>query len=620
MNEIIGTSNSLLEIDLTKQISKQIKIADKDREMYLGAKGLGLKLLYDRMEPGADPLGKDNMIAFMLGVFMGTGAPCSGRFAAITKSPLTGIMTTASCGGPLGKALKTSGWDGIIVKGKAPKPVYLVIDSKGVEFKDAEKLWGMDTVATQKAIKEEGNGAAVIGPAGENMVKYANICSGHRFLGRGGMGAVLGSKNLKAIIAKGKEFKIVPKEKYKFDKAKRKMIKYINSNNITSHSYRKFGTNANVNLCNAAGILPVRNFTKGLHKDAHLISGEYMAEEHKTKYNSCKPCTILCGHKGNFAGTERAVPEYETIGLFGANLEVFDTVAISEWNDICTAMGMDTISAAGTIAWAMEATEKGLFKSDLKFGSTDGVSDALKNIGESKGIGVDLAMGTKTLSQKYGGEDFAIHVKGMEMPAYDPRGAIGHGLSYAVANRGACHLSTVLFTLEAFFDMANPYAKRGKPTMVKFFENVFAALNSLHTCQFTAFAVFLEPPLVKYTPAPMLKLLVQNLTPVALAVMDISLWPKLWSSVMGKKMTMSDFKKAGERIHVLERYMNIREGGSKKDDTLPARLLKEGRECDPKKRPVPLDKMLSKYYKARGYDSNGVPTNELLKKLGIEKK
>jgi len=589
-----------------------------ERKKYLGGKGLGLKLLYARMEPGIDPLGEDNIIAFMMGVLIGTGAPCSGRFEAVTKSPLTGIMVTASCGGPFGMALKTSGWDGLIVKGKADAHTYLVIDSKGAQFKSAKSLWGKDTRQSQNLIEKDGSGAVVIGPAGENLVRFANICSGHRFLGRGGMGAVMGSKNLKAIAAKGTEFTIVPVRKKKFDKVKDKLTKYINNNFITSGLYRSFGTNANVNLSNAAGILPVRNFSGGSHGEAHKVSGEAMAEQFNTKYSTCKPCTILCGHKGTINGKERHLPEYETIGMMGPNLEVFDPAAVSDWNEICSLMGMDTITAGGTLAWAMEATEKGLIQTDLKFGSPQGVLKMLQDIAYTRGIGKDLSMGSREASKKYGGEDFAIQVKGMEMAAYDPRGCIGHGLSFAVANRGACHLSAALFILESYLGMASPYAKRWKHAMVKYFENLYSAGNSLHICQFTGFAVTLEPPLVKFTPVPILKQLIQNLAPVALSLMDLRTWSGLWSSATGIRMGMLKFKKIGERIHVLERYMNTREGISKKDDTLPGRLLNEGRKCDSKSRTVPLEKMLKKYYRTRGYDKNGIPKKRTLKRLGIE--
>ena len=620
IKDVVGTNNKILEINLTKKTFETVYISNKDREMYLGGRGLGLKLLFDRLEPGIDPLGEDNMIAIMTGVLMGTGAPCSGRFAAVTKSPLTGIMASSSCGGPFGMALKTSGWDGFIIKGKASTPMYIVIDSKGVAFRDAKRLWKKDTVASQNALEKEGNGALVIGPAGENLVPYSNICSGHRYLGRGGMGAVLGSKKLKAIVARGKEFKIIPVQKEKFDKVKRKAINYINRNYITSGSYRAFGTSTNVNLSNAGGLLPVNNFRDGSSEEAYKISGEVMQEKFNAKFHTCKPCSILCGHKGNFNGKERQIPEYETVSLLGSNLGVFDPVIIAEWNELCGLLGIDTISAGGTIAWVMEATEKGLIKSKLKFGSSEGITKALKDIATLKGFGKEMAMGSKALSEKYGGKEYAMHVKGLEIAAYDPRGCFGHGLSYATANRGGCHLSASLFTIEVYFNMASPKAKRGKGMMVKYFENLFAALNSLHICTFTAFAFTLEPPLIRFTLPPVLKLMMQNLTPLALGLMDISLWPELWSTTTGIKMGMRKYLKTGERIHVLERYMNTREGISRKDDTLPERFLNEGRRTDPNNRTVPLEKMLNSYYRGRGFDNNGIPTDKLLKKLDIEKR
>ncbi len=621
LTELIGTSCRVLEIDLTKKNYTIVKVSDEDLIMYLGGKGLGLKMLYDRMAPGIDPLGEDNMIAIMMGVLAGTNAPNPARFEAVTKSPLTGIMTSSSCGGPFGIALKTSGWDGLIIKGKSKKPVYLVVDSAGAVFKDAARLKGKDTQKTQELLKAEGSGAVVIGPAGEHLVHFANLCSGQRYLGRAGMGAVFGSKNLKAIVAKGKEYKIIPADREKFDIARTKALKYINTNKITSVTYRKFGTPANVNFNNAGGILPVKNFTGGSHKDAYNISGEYMAEAFQTKYHSCKPCSILCGHKGNFAERgERTVPEFETISIMGSNLGIFDPVVISEWNDICSEMGMDTISSGGTIAWVMEAGEKGMIKTGLKFGSTKGISAALKDMAMMKGFGKEMAMGSRFLSRKYGGEDFAIQVKGLEMPGYDPRGSFGQGLSYATANRGACHVSTSIFALEVYFGLLDPYSAKAKAAVCRYFENFYAGLNSLHTCLFTAFAYTLEPPLIKYTPKFMLKFFMMNFTEIALLFMDVSLFPELWSSITGKKLTSSMFLKAGERVHVLERYMNTREGISRKDDTLPGRFLNEGRDCDDKKRTVPLEKMLDQYYKKRGFDKNGVPKASLLKKLGIEKK
>ncbi|MBI5550290.1 MAG: aldehyde ferredoxin oxidoreductase family protein [Desulfobacterales bacterium] len=621
MKTIAGSNNRILEINLSTQQFHESAIDPRDRELYLGGKGLGLKLLYDRMTPGVDPLGEHNMLALCTGVLMATGAPCSGRFEAVTKSPLTGIMATASCGGPFGMALKTSGWDGLILTGKAAAPTYLVIDSQGVQFKAADGIWGQDTEAAQEKLLEEGKGAIVIGQAGENLVRFANIRSGHRFLGRGGMGAVLGAKSLKGIVAKGGEVRIAPIHKERFSKINKRLGRSINRNPVTSGSFRYYGTNANVHLSNAAGILPVRNFTGGSHGEAHKVSGETMAEQFKTTWDTCKPCLIKCGHRGTINGQSRPIPEYETVGLLGTNLEIFDPVVISEWNELCGQYGMDTITLGGTLAWAMEATEKGLIQTDLKFGSPQGVSEMIARIALGQGIGQDLAMGSRWASKKYGGEDFAMHVKGLELPAYDPRGAVGQGLAYATANRGGCHLSAYVLALEAFFGMADPYALRWKPYMVKFFEDVYAAVNSLHICHFTAFAVELEPLLIKLSPTFVVKILNQNLSPLALNLMDLSFWPELWHAILGKRyipyLSMLKFRKAGERVHVLERYMNTREGISKKDDTLPRRLLTEGRRCDSEQHTVPLEPMLEKYYKIRGYDADGIPTPRTLQKLGI---
>lgn len=617
--EIAGSSNKVLEVDLSNKSYTVYQVTDEERKMFLGGKGLGLKLIYDRMPAGVDPLGKENMIVFTPGVLMGTGAPCSGRFSAVTKSPLTGIMDHASCGGPFGMALKTAGWDGLLVKGKSETPVYLVVTSAGVEFKDASALWGKDAYETQDLLgKNKNAGAAVIGQAGENKVLFANIVSGRRYLGRGGMGAVMGSKNLKAVYAIGGTYKIVPKEKEKFDKIKKLATKRINANAVTSNMIRRFGTNNLVTYTNMAGIMPIRNFTSGSSDNAYKLTGEYYSENFNTKHHTCKPCTILCGKAGKFNGRELSVPEYETVGVMGSNLEIFDPVKIAEWNDLCGKFGMDTISMGGTLAWVMEAGEKGLIKTDLKFGSPEGIEQAIEDTANGRGFGREMGQGSRALAKKYGGEDFAIQVKGMEMAAYDPRGSYGIGLNYAVANRGACHLSSTVMAQENFVHVLDPYSTIGKHVWVKFFEDFYCAMNSLHTCTFTSFAYILENPLIKYSGFFYLKIVMGLLYPVATKVADISIYHKFWSTITGLKMSRSEFLRAGERIHILERYMNTREGITAKDDTLPGRMLHEGRLNDPKKRVVPLEKMLKKYYRIRSYDANGKPTSGIMKKLSLE--
>jgi aldehyde:ferredoxin oxidoreductase len=617
MLEMIGPGNKVLEVDLTSRTYQVYKITDEERHKYLGGKGLGLKLIFDRMPAGIDPLGGENILAFMPGVLMGTGAPCSGRFSAITKSPLTGIMDHASCGGPFGMNLKTAGWDGLLIKGSSEQPVYLLITPKGVEFKDASGLWGKDTFTTQDMLGNKG-GAAVIGQAGENLVRFANIASGHRFLGRGGMGAVMGAKKLKAILAVGGAYKILPKRAKAFERVRKLAIKRINANSTTAYALRKFGTGSLVNLTNAGGILPVKNYSDGMSDQAFRITGEYMSENFDTKHQTCKPCTILCGKQGVFAGKKMSVPEYETIGLLGSNLSIFDPVAIARWNDLCGRFGMDTISTGGTLSWVMEAGERKLIKTGLKFGSPEGVDQAIEDIALLQGFGEEMALGSRSLALKYGGLDFANQVKGMEMPAYDPRGSYGIGLNYAVANRGACHLSSTVMAQENFLNVLDPYSTFGKASWVKFFEDFYCAMNSLHTCTFTTFAYMLENPLIKLTGLFYLKASMQYFYPVAQMIADISIYHKLWSTITGMRMSRSQFLKAGERIHILERYMNTQDGITRKDDTLPGRFLNQGRTCDAKGRTVPLEKMLTQYYKLRSYDANGKPSQKIMRKLAIQ--
>jgi aldehyde:ferredoxin oxidoreductase len=619
MKKLVGSSNRVLEIDLGSRHYKELQVTDADRRKYLGGKGLGLKLLFERLQPGIDPLGEDNYLAFMMGVLLGTGAPCSGRFAALTKSPLTGIMLASSCGGPFGMAYKTAGYDGLLITGRSDRPIYLEIDETSVKFQDASGLWGKSTFDTQDALVDNpGTGVLAIGPAGENKVLYANIVTGHRFLGRGGMGAVMGAKHLKAIVAHGKAYKIVPLNKEKFESTKKKATLYINRNKYTGDLYRNYGTNSNTNPCNEAGILPVNNFSRGSDPRAGDVSGQTMQQKYNTSYATCKPCTILCGHKGTHPdGSEHHIPEYESVNLLGPNLGIFDPDQITEWNDICCRMGMDTISAGATLSYVMEAGQKGFIKTDLKFGSPDGISTTLMDIAQLRGAGSELARGTRWLAEKYGGKEFAINVKGLEMAAYDPRGAWGQGLAYAVANRGGCHLSAYLIALETYFGLLNPFKTYAKPQFTRLFESATCGVNSLHTCQFTMYAYNQESPLTRHTPNPILAALMQYLPQVTTKLVDFTIYAEFFEAVTGIKMTAGKFLEAGDRIHVLERYMNTREGISRKDDTLPDRFLKEGRGNDIYRKTVPLEKMLDKYYKIRGYDADGIPTPETLKKLDI---
>ncbi len=616
---ITGTNDRLLEIDLTTRQLRLLTVTERQRRLYLGGKGLGLLYLYERLTPGTDPLGPDNRLVFTTGVLMGSGAPCSSRFAAVTKSPLTGIILSCSCGGPFGLALKTAGYDGLIIGGRSETPLWLHIDSGGVAFRDAGSLWGRDTVETQRRLELGArDGALVIGPAGENRVPFANVASGHRFLGRGGMGAVMGAKNLKAVVVRGGAVRIVPRQPDRFERTRRRARRLIDANAITGHAYRRYGTAANVNPCRAAGLLPAHNFRAFSSPEAAAVSGESMRRKYAPRPSACRTCTILCGHKGTYGdGSTRQIPEYETVGMLGPNLGIFDTDRISAWNDLCGRLGLDTISTGATLAWAMEAGEKGLFETRLRFGSPEGIGEAIAATAHRRGIGRDLCLGTRRLSEKYGGADFAMHVKGMEIAAYDPRGAWGQGLGYAVANRGGCHLSSAVFAQEVLLGLLRPDSTRAKARFVYFFENLYAAVNSLVTCQFTSFAYLLEEPAVKYTPRPLLHMTMGLLPGLAQALISFPVLTGFFTAVTGLRLSRGDFLRAGERTHVLERWMNTREGIRRRDDTLPRRFLDEPRAGDPQGLTVPLASMLEGYYRLRGYDADGVPRPRSLTQLGI---
>ncbi len=608
-------------INLTDESFEIKKIPSDWIKDYIGGKGLALKYFYELSSYKAEPFSEDNIIVIFTGPFSGTGAPNSGRFSALTRSPLTNILVHSSCGGDFGTALKETGFDGLIIKGRLNDWKTIKIDEDKIEFSDATYMLGKGTKQTQEMLNlNSKNGSLTIGPAGENRVLYANVRSADRFFGRGGIGAVFGDKKIKAIIAKGGKYKIKPDNEKEFIKYKGTANKMLISNSFTGYYYRNFGTNSNILLNNKGKILPVRNFTRGSHEKAEFISGEKIKENHTTGFSTCKPCTILCGHKGKFNNRELHVPEYETTALFGSNLEIFDPVFIAEVNELCNDLGLDTISTAGTIAYIMEAGEKGLIKTDLKFGEKEGIKQFIEDIAYKRGFGVDASQGTKRLSQKYGGVSFSMNVKGLEIPAYDPRGSIGQGLSYAVANRGGCHISASIFPLEVYFKLMNPHKTKGKPEFVIYFENLYAAINSLHTCLFTAFGYIFEAFLTKITPKIILSFLMRNLPKFTLNLIDISMYAKLLSSITGISISPRQLLKTGERIIVLERYINTKMGISAKDDTLPERFLNEGRDDDYRKRVVPLSGMIKKYYKYRGYDNNGIPTEKLLKKSGIQTK
>ncbi len=615
-----GFSNHYLYIDLTSRTWSVKRLTEKELTDYIGGKGVGLKLFNDHFSDLAaiDPLGPENLLGFIMSPILATGAPCSARFDGVTKSPLTGIMVTASCGGPFGYACKTSGWDGVLIEGRSEEPVTLSIHYEGVDFLDAKDLWGLTTSKVQEelglGVKD---GAVVIGPAGENLVPYANICSGHRFLGRGGMGAVMGSKNLKAVVARGRAYRVIPVKQRKFKSVVRRSKRYIERNDFLK-KYRAYGTNANVRLSMTEKFAPVENFQRQTDKQIEHITGERHKERYRQRFSTCKHCSILCGHKGYYPdGKLRQIPEYETTGMFGPNIGNYNPDIIGQWNDQLNELGLDTISTGGTLAWAMEATKEGIFTSDLRFGHPENITETIDAIATRSGIGEELSKGSRVLSKTYGGEEFACHVKGLEMAAYDPRGSWGQGLSYAVNNRGGCHLGSYLVGPEAMFHFLKPHTTKSKAQWACFFENIFTGINSLQTCQFIAFSVLLEPPIPRLTPLPILGFVMSHLPKLAIGLLDWSLLSGLFEAVTGLKMSQKDFYVAGERIQVLERWMNIRMGITSADDTLPKRFLRDTEHEEEKTPGVDLQPMVQEYYELRGYDEEGIPKASTLERLGL---
>ncbi len=612
MTDIIAVTDKVLDVDLTSGNVRTIDISAVDRKKYIGGKGLALKLLYDHLEAGVDPLSPDNILVMMSGPATGTTAPSGGRFAVVSKSPLTGIFASSYTGGRFGLSLKKAGYDGIMVRGKSESPVYIKIDNQETSVKDASLLWGMDTHDLQESMKDEGDWV-VIGPAGENLVGFAVIAAGKRIAGRCGLGAVMGSKNLKGIVASGNR-KIIPADPDYFKKAVKIASKKIKSHEITGTILPEQGTPLNVMKYGPYGIMPVRNFSRSNVEKINEISGETIRDNHFHKKHGCIGCFIQCGRTGIFNKKKMISPEYETIGLMGSNLMISDLSKIASWNEQLNRLGMDTISTGNVIGFAMELTEKGIIESNLSFGRSEGIEEIIEDIAFRRGLGNDLAEGVKKFSEKVGGKDFAIHVKGLEMASYDPRGCTGQGLGYATANSGATHLSGSTHAIEAG-SYLSPQGTKGKAHFVKFLQDLTEAVNSAIFCIWTEFPFLEENFIYKYTPVFIMRFLMRNMPAIAVATTDLSDYAAVLSGIMGYKVSQKDFTGIGERIFNLERFMNCREGIRRADDTLPHRILKEVREDGWP--PIELEKMLVKYYKLRGWDQSGQPKTSVLDKLEI---
>jgi len=638
MTNYCGYMGRVVLLDLGKRKAEDYVWTDRDREKYIGGKAMASKILYDRLTGKETAFDPENLIVIATGPLTGTGAPSSNRFNISSLSPLTGITASSNCGGNFGHYLKKAGFDALILRGKCDSPTWVEIENGEFRFHDAAELWGMKTDETQEALQKALDaahgksvrcGMAVIGPAGENLVRYASVISGERAAGRAGMGAVFGSKNLKAITAAGDAVPGV----FDRDKAaahRKRWVAAIRSHPLTGRQLPKLGTAGLVSSMQLHGLLSTRNFAKGQFDGFEAVSGEALAEELTLSNSGCLSCPIRCARRVKVDGREVKGPELETLGLLGGNLENADLEKICRWNRELDELGMDTISTAGTLAWAMEANEKGLWKNGLAFGQTEALSQVFEDIAHRRGIGAELAEGSKRLSEKYGGRDFAIQSKGMELAAYEPRRAVGQGLGYAVANRGGCHLNGgYLVVLEGLGLDVNGQTPRGKADFCMLQQDLMEAISMGGQCLFTSYgllpAFLLKNPngaLTKTVNAviPFLGPAVRLLNKLPeLACFQLPLLPYTYefNDTVGMKMNIGKFIRCGERSYNVERAVNARFGVSAENDRLPKRLTDIPQDPNRPDTRVPLEQMKKTYYLARGWEKNGLPSEKKLKKLGI---
>jgi aldehyde:ferredoxin oxidoreductase len=612
MDTITAVTDCVLDINLTTKRIETLTVSPSVRKAYLGGKGLGLKLLFDHIETGIDPLSPQNILVFMTGPTAGTAAPAGGRFAVVCKSPLTGIFASSYVGGRFGLSLKKAGYDGMMIRGRSDRPVFIAVNNNEVTINDAGALWGMDTYELQERRKQDGDWV-VIGPAGENRVRFSVIASGRRVAGRCGLGAVMGSKNLKGVVARG-DGRIVAADPHRFKTALKIAQKKVIDHEVTGRNLRELGTPQNVRIYGTKAVMPVRNFSRPSFDKMEAISAERIRDRHKQKNHGCPGCPIRCGRTGKFEEREMISPEYETIAMMGSNLMIGDISKIAAWNEKMNRLGIDSISTGGVIGFAMELTEKGLLDTDLSFGNPEGVEALIEDIAFRRAFGDELAEGVKSLSEKYGGEEFAIHVKGLEMAAYDPRGCTGQGLGFATANCGASHLSGSTHAVEVE-SYLKPHGTKGKAHFVKFMQDLTDVVNSAIFCIQTEYPFLEQNFAYQRTPAPILRFFMQNFPGLAVATTDLSDYCGLLSGLLGYGIKRRQFYEIGERIFNLERHMNVREGIDRSDDTLPRRFLEDSGQQG--WAPVELDKMLDQYYALRGWNKDGIPSTDTLNRLNI---
>ena len=635
-----GYMGRVVLVDLSSQAVEEYPWTDGDREKYIGGKIMAAKVLSEHLTGREQPFSEENWIVISTGPLTGTGAPSSGRFDLSCLSPQTGILTSSNCGGSFGYHLKKAGIDALILKGRCEKHTWLEIDNGTFAFHDADEdgLWGLKVTEGQERLESllverwgarRAFGQLMIGPAGENLVLYSAVLSGERAAGRTGVGAVFGWKNLKAIAVTGThEVKVACPEKN--EKWNQKWFNYLRKHPLTGNQLPRMGTAGLVSAMQMRGMLATRNYSAGRYDDFERVNGETLAEEHNIVNKGCLTCPIKCARTVDVKGRQVKGPELETLVLLGGGIGNSDLRNILQWNNELDELGLDTISCASTIAYAMEANEKGLWQNGLRFGETAGLSQLFEDIAHRRGIGDELAEGSRRLSKKYGGEEFAIQAKGLELAAYEPRRAVGQGLGYAVSNRGGCHLNGgYLVILEGLGLFTDPQTPHAKADFTMLFQDLMEMISATGQCLFTSYGFF--PGFLITRPNGLVTRIVNgaipfigwalrfmNKCPRALALhLPVFQQTKAMQYAVGMKMDFGKYIRCGERGYTLDRWVSTRFGVRAKDDSLPKRLTDEAQDPKDLRTKVPLEKMKKTYYRARGWDQDGVPTERTLKKLGI---
>jgi aldehyde:ferredoxin oxidoreductase len=587
---------------------------------YIGQRGLATRYFVEEVDPKVDPLAPENHLIFATGPLTGTMASTGGRYSVITKGPLTGAIACSNSGGFLGAELRSAGWDMVILEGKSAKPVYLNIENDKAELLAADEIWGKSVWETDEILHKKHQDPqlriAACGRAAETGCLYSAIVNDlHRAAGRSGVGAVMASKNLKALAVRGTKGVGNIKDPARFMQTTAEQKKVLADHAVTGEGLPTFGTQVLMNVINESGALPTRNMRESQFDGAHNISAEQMAEPRKsdgkpnlTRNAACFACTIACGRistidKGHFTvenkpqywGNSGGL-EYEAAWALGADTGVDDLDALTYANFICNEDGFDPITFGATVAAAMELFEIGAITTEhtggveLKFGAAAALTWAAEKVATGEGFGADLALGSKRLCEKYGHPELSMTVKGQEFPAYDPRGIQGMGLAYATSNRGACHLRgyTVASEILGIPEKTDPLETDGKAGLVKAFQDVTAAWDSTGLCLFTSFAWTLD-----------------------------NVAPQMDAACEGE-WTSDRLLEAGERIWNLERDFNAKAGFTAADDTLPPRLLEERAKTGPAEGKVTgLAEMLPEYYQERGWTADGQITDETRSRLGL---